>query len=95
MVGKWYISNVSIYAYGLRFSLGVYVSYPFNEVSNSISDLENNGKGANTISSITLKNNKLTLSEILAHIFNNCISDGYFPVELKDGCITPIYKGGQ
>ena len=66
-----------------------------NEVSNAISDLKNNGKGANTISSITLKNNKLTLSEILAHIFNNCISDGYFPVELKDGCITPIYKGGQ
>ena len=57
-----------------------------NEVSNSISDLKNNGKGANTISSITLKNNKLTLSEILAHIFNNCISHGYFPAERKDGC---------
>ena len=66
-----------------------------NEVSNALSDLKNNGKGANTISSIALKNNKHTLSEILSHLFNNCISDGYFPVELKDGCITPIYKGGQ
>ena len=66
-----------------------------NEVSNAISVLKNNGKGANIISTITLKNNKHTLSEILAHIFNNCISDGYFPFELKDGCITPIYKGGS
>ena len=65
-----------------------------NEVLNAISDLKNNGKGANTISSITIKNNKCTLSEILSHIFNNCISDGYFPFELKEGCITPIYKSG-
>ena len=66
-----------------------------NEVLNAISNLKNNGKGANTISTITLKNNKHTLSEILAHVFNNCISDGYFPTELKEGCITPIYKGGH
>ena len=66
-----------------------------NEVLNAIADLKNNGKGANTISSLAIKNNKHTLSEILSHIFNNCISDGYFPSELKEGCITPIYKGGQ
>ena len=66
-----------------------------NEVLNAISNLKNNGKGANTISTIALKNNKHTLSEILAHVFNNCISDGYFPTELKEGYITPIYKGGH
>ena len=65
-----------------------------NEVNNAISDLKNNGKGANTISAIAIKNNKHTISAILSHIFNNCISDGYFPSELKEGCITPIYKGG-
>ena len=65
-----------------------------NEVNNAISDLKNNGKGVNTISTIAIKNNKHTISAILSHIFNNCISDGYFPSELKEGCITPIYKGG-
>ena len=65
-----------------------------NEVANAIINLKKNGKGINIISSITLKDNKSTLSEVLAHIFNNCIFDGYFPSELKDGCITPIYKGG-
>ena len=65
------------------------------EVSNAISNLKNNGKGANIIATLTLKDNKSTLANILSHIFNNCISDGYFPFELKDGCITPIYKGGK
>ena len=65
-----------------------------NEVSNAINSLKNNGKGVNVISTIALKDNKIVLSEVLTHIFNNCISDGYFPFELKEGCITPIYKGG-
>ena len=65
------------------------------EVSNAISNLKNNGKGANIIATLTLKDNKSTLANILSHIFNNCISDGYFPFELKEGCITPIYKGGK
>ena len=65
------------------------------EVSNAISNLKNNGKGANVIATLTLKDNKSTLANILTHIYNNCISDGYFPFELKDGCITPIYKGGK
>ena len=65
-----------------------------NEVSLAINNLKNNGKGVNIVSTITLKENKTILSEVLAHIFNNCISDGYFPFELKEGCITPIYKGG-
>ena len=65
-----------------------------NEVFLAINNLKNNGKGVNIVSTITLKENKTILSEVLPHIFNNCISDGYFPFELKEGCITPIYKGG-
>ena len=65
-----------------------------NEVQKAISNLKSNGKGVNIISTLALKDNKCTLARILAHVFNKCISDGYFPTELKDGCITPIYKGG-
>ena len=32
--------------------------------------------------------------KIMAKVLIHCISDGYFPSELKEGCITPIYKGG-
>ena len=35
------------------------------------------------------------LSDILVFIFNLCVSQGYFPTELKTGCITPIYKSGS
>ena len=65
-----------------------------NEVLNAVNGLKNNGKSANIVSTLVLKENINKLSEILTHIFNNCISDGYFPNELKTGCITPIYKSG-
>ena len=65
-----------------------------NEVLNAINGLKNNGKSANIVSVLVLKENINKVSEILTHIFNNCISDGYFPDELKTGCITPIYKSG-
>ena len=32
---------------------------------------------------------------MLAYIFNMCIEQGYFPTELKLGCITPIFKKGN
>ena len=35
------------------------------------------------------------ISEPLSFIFNLCISQGYFPIELKSGCITPTYKKGE
>ena len=35
------------------------------------------------------------ISEPLSFIFNLCISQGYFPLELKTGCITPTYKKGE
>ena len=35
------------------------------------------------------------ISEPLSFIFNLCINQGYFPIELKSGCITPTYKKGE
>ena len=32
---------------------------------------------------------------MLAYIFNICIEQGYFPTELKLGCITPVFKKGN
>ena len=34
------------------------------------------------------------ISVIIAFIFNLCITQGYFPIELKTGCLTPIFKSG-
>ena len=44
---------------------------------------------------MVLKDNSNTISEILIHIFNICVVNGYFPNELKIGCITPIFKSGS
>ena len=41
-----------------------------------------------------LKDNSNKLADILMHVLNICIAEGYFPEELKTGCITPIYKNG-
>ncbi len=35
------------------------------------------------------------ISPILSKIINKCIQQGYFPHELKSGCITPIHKNGD
>ena len=69
---------------------------PINEqeVANSINSIKDNGNKINIISSNVLKESKLCLSKFLSHIFNLCISQGYFPNELKTGCITPIFKDG-
>ena len=50
-----------------------------NEVLNAINGLKNNGKSANIVSILVLKENIDKVSEILILIFNNCISGGYFP----------------
>ena len=50
--------------------------------------------GVHSISTLVLKEIKSVLSKPLSHIFNLCIKQGYFPKELKKGCITPIYKKG-
>ena len=38
---------------------------------------------------------KPTLCKILEYIFNLCINLGYFPKELKIGCLTPVFKKGD
>ena len=64
-----------------------------NEVLNAVSSLKNNGKSANIVSTLVLKENINKLSEILTHVFNNCISDGYFQDELKNWMYNSyIYK---
>ena len=65
------------------------------EIESAITGLKNNGKGVNKISTLVLKECKSVLSDILVFIFNLCVSQGYFPTELKTGCITPIYKSGS
>ena len=44
---------------------------------------------------MVLKDYSNKLSDMVMHILNTCIADGYFPNELKTGCITPIYKNGS
>ena len=70
--------------------------YPIvkKEIECAINDLKNNGRAIYTISSSVLKNSKSTIVDILAFIFNLCVTQGYFPKELKTGCLTPIFKSG-
>ena len=65
------------------------------EVETAINNLKNNGSGLYQISTLVLKDVKSTISSILSTIFNLCIEFGYFPDELKIGCITPVYKKGD
>ena len=55
----------------------------------------NNSNGVNTISTLVLKEVMSVISKPLSENFNLCIQQGYFPSELKTGCITPIYKKGD
>ena len=64
------------------------------ETSKAVTKLKYNGKGSKTVSTLVLKDNNDRISDILTHILNICVTGGYFPNELKTGCITPIYKSG-
>ena len=57
-----------------------------------IFSLKDNGCGLYNFSSSLLIDVKTDISPTLANIFNLCTDQGYFPEELKIGCITPIYK---
>ena len=65
------------------------------DISKAISDLKDNGKGLYVISNSVLESSSHIISPILSHIANLCLKDGYFPDELKLGCITPIFKKGK
>ena len=73
-----------------------FVFFPTNsaEVEDIIEDLKDNGSGLNKISNSVLEYSKDTIAPILSNIINKCIDQGYFPTELKAGCITPIHKTG-
>ena len=65
------------------------------EIGDIVDDLKDNGTGLNKISNSILKYSNKEISQILSKIINKCILQGYFPQELKTGCITPIYKNGD
>ena len=70
----------------------LYIPSSSEEITKTITDLKCNGKGIYKISTEVLEFSKSTIGPYLAHIFNNCVTQGYFPHELKIGCITPIFK---
>ena len=67
----------------------------YKEIDDAIEGLKLNGGGVNKISTSLLKEVKSIIINPLIHTFNLCLSQGYFPSELKLGCITPIFKKGD
>ena len=85
-------SNVSMYLRNrVQHSLFFAPCEP-EEILKTISNLKSNGKGLYVISTSVLESCGHIISPILSHIINLCLNDGYFPEELKLGCITPIFK---
>ena len=66
-----------------------------DEIEKSIVELKDNGCGLYKFSTKVLIAVRKDISVILSHVFNLCISQSYFPNELKTGCITPVYKKGD
>ena len=66
-----------------------------DEIEKAIVDLKDNGCGLYKFSTKVLIAVRNDISIILAHVFNLCITQSYFPNELKTGCITPVYKKGD
>ena len=66
-----------------------------NEIEDAIVHLKDNGCGLYNFSTNLLINIKSDISTTLANVFNLCTDQGYFPDELKTGCITPVYKKGE
>ena len=65
------------------------------DIGSAISDLKDNGCGLYKFSTKLLIKIKPTLCKILEFVFNLCVNNGYFPEELKIGCITPVFKKGD
>ena len=78
----------------------IHNSFYFNpttpqEIREIINNLKNNGNGIHKISNSVLDFCQEFLSPIFSHLINICTSQGYFPHELKYGCITPLFKKGD
>ena len=65
------------------------------EVDTVIDNLKDNGNNPNNIATSVLINSKHILTPIFCHLINLFVEQGYFPENLKVGCITPIFKGGE
>ena len=66
-----------------------------NEVISVIDDLKDNGNKVNTIATSVLVESKHIIAPIICHLIDLFVQQGYFPENLKLGCITPIYKNGN
>ena len=66
-----------------------------NEVSSVIDDLKNKGNKVNSVATSVLVDCKHLISPLIAHLIDLFVQQGYFPDNLKLGCISPIYKGGD
>ena len=66
-----------------------------NEIEAVISELKDNGCGIFKFSTRVLNEVKPIISSSLSIIINLCATQGYFPTQLKKGCITPVYKKGD
>ena len=88
-------SNASSYLTNRIQNSFLYTPSDTSEIMKVITDLKNNGKGIFKIATKVLEFCKATLAPYLAHIFNTCVFQGYFPKGLKVGCITPIFKSGN
>ena len=65
------------------------------EIKNMIDDLKDNGNKVNSVATSVLQDSKHIITPILCHLINLFVQQGYFPDNLKTGCITPIFKTGD
>ena len=65
------------------------------EINLIIADLNDNGNKVHSIAISVLESCKHIISPILSHLINLFVEQGYFPDDLKVGCITPIFKKGD
>ena len=87
-------SNIDPKSYLTKRQINTFFCSPIQnkEIEDAILSLKDNGCGLYNFSSSLLIDVKTDISPTLANIFNLCTDQGYFPEELKIGCITPIYK---
>ena len=86
--------SVSIYLKNNKLKTFLMLPILKEEVETAISQL-NASSPLYSISCAVLESVKTIISPYLAEIFNLCINEGYFPEEIKLGCITPIFKKGS
>ena len=89
--------DVSVESYLSNINYNSFFMSPIvsQEIEAAITNLKDSGGGVYKISTLVLKDVKSTIGNILLSIFNLCIEYGYFPEELKIGCISPVYKKGD